>query len=205
MGAIELRRVPKQQRSREKYDRVLTVASQLIGERGNDAVSMREIADGAALPISTVYQYFPDKNAILWTLLASHFERLEQQWLAELAEVKHPAALTDTSLRLFDNFVELCRSEAVFARLWRCAQANTVLMELDQALNQRIATALVQRLEQLGVKQDSERTWNSVYMMASLSSSALQLAFNDEARCEAILAEFRELIRSQMTPFGPTS
>lgn len=202
MVTVELRRVPKQQRSREKYDRVLAVAGELIAERGNDGVSMREIADAASLPISTVYQYFPDKNAILWTLFSAHFDKLEQAWLSELEQITSYEALVESSLILFDAFVDLCRLEPTFSKLWRSIQANAVLAELDQALNQRIADALSNKLTQLGFEGDRDQTWTSVYLMASLSSSALQLAFDDEARCEAILEEFRDLIRVQMVRIG---
>lgn len=198
MSAVELRRVPKQQRSREKYNRVLAVASKLIAERGNDAVSMREIAESAALPISSVYQYFPDKNSILWTILSSHFEVVEQKWLLELKEVRGLDDLIECSLALFDEFVALCRTEPTFSRLWRSVQANAVLMELDLAFNERIADAMLAQLKVIGVKGDHSQVWTSIYLMASLSSSTLQLAFNDEARCESILAEFRRMIRAQL-------
>ena len=198
MGTVDLRRVPKQQRSREKYDRVLTVASRLIAERGNDAVSMREIAEAAELPISSVYQYFPDKNSILWTILSGHFETLEKKWLLELQQTRSFSEVTDCALALFDEFVALCRSEPTFSRLWRSVQANAVLMELDQAFNERIADALLKQLQVIGIQVENKNLWTSLYLMASLSSSALQLAFNDEARCKDILAEFRRMIRAQL-------
>ncbi len=198
MSTVELRRVPKQQRSREKYDRVLAVASMLVAERGNDAVSMREIAEGAELPISSVYQYFPDKNSILWTILSGHFDALEQKWLLELGQANNFSEVSECALALFDEFVVLCRSEPTFSRLWRSIQANAVLMELDQAFNERIADALLKQLQEIGVEVDRKRVWTNIFLMASLSGSALQLAFNDEKRCEEILAEFRRMIRAQL-------
>jgi AcrR family transcriptional regulator len=63
-----LRRAPKQDRSRERVDEILAVAKRLIGEKGTDAVKMREIAAQAGGPISSVYQYFPNKSAIVATL-----------------------------------------------------------------------------------------------------------------------------------------
>lgn len=63
-----LRRAPKQERSRERVDEILAVAKRLIGEKGTGAVKMREIAALAGGPISSVYQYFPNKSAIVATL-----------------------------------------------------------------------------------------------------------------------------------------
>lgn len=64
----KLRRAPKQERSRERVDEILAVAKRLIGEKGTSEVKMREIAALAGGPISSVYQYFPNKTAIIATL-----------------------------------------------------------------------------------------------------------------------------------------
>ncbi len=54
-----LRRDPKQERSRERVEEILRVAMQLVGEKGIDGVTMREIAAAAGGPIASLYQYFP--------------------------------------------------------------------------------------------------------------------------------------------------
>ena len=196
---VELRRVPKQQRSREKYERVLAEARTLIAEQGNDSVSMREIADAANLPIGTVYQYFPDKNAVLWTLMSDHFDKLESDFTSRLEEVHDLTGLSNVGLHLFDQCVQLCDSDACFSRLWRSVQANAVLAELDKALNQRIADAFQDKLKSLGFDDADGRFWTSSYLMAMLSSTALQLAFSEPDRRDQLLDEFRKLMKAQFT------
>jgi AcrR family transcriptional regulator len=191
------RRVPKQQRSREKYERVLTAARTLIADRGNDNVSMREIADAASLPIGSVYQYFPDKNAVLWTLISGHFDELETDFMDRLERGRDVNELGAASLHLFDQFVRLCGSDPCFSRLWRSVQANNVLAELDKALNERIADAFHAKLITLGVSDPDNRHWTSSYLMAMLSSTALQLAFSEPERQDQLLDEFRKLLKSQ--------
>ena len=194
---VVLRRVPKQQRSKERYDKVLASARTLIAERGNDGVSMREIAEDSAVPIGSVYQYFPDKNAILWTLMSDQFDRLETEWLAELEQVATIPDLTELSVQLFDRFAELCHLDPCFSRLWRSVQANSVLAELDRDLNKRIADATRDKLVELGVSNLDNRVWLNSFMVASLSSSALQLAFSEHDIRDDLLDEFRKLLRSQ--------
>src|SRR6187431_2172357 len=60
------RRIPQQMRSRARVDAILRAARSLIGERSQ--ASMREIAEAANVPIASVYQYFPDKSAVLRAL-----------------------------------------------------------------------------------------------------------------------------------------
>lgn len=196
-GGIELRRIPKQKRSRERYERVLQAARLLIAERGNDGVSMRQIAEASEVPIGSVYQYFPDKNTVLWTLMADHFDELESQFLKELGQVTEVGGLRELSIKLFDQFVGLCRNDPCFSRLWRSVQANSVLAELDQALNERIASAFQSKLAELGVKDANNEIWTSSFLMASLASTALQLAFSNDERREMLLEAFRQLLKAQ--------
>ena len=58
--ATEPRRKPKQERSRERIDAILSTTMRLIGEKGIDAVTMKEVGALAGGPIATVYHYFPN-------------------------------------------------------------------------------------------------------------------------------------------------
>ncbi len=62
------RRAPSQQRSRERVERMLAAASALIAEQGSDAMRMGEVAERAGVSIGSLYQFFPDKRAIVWAL-----------------------------------------------------------------------------------------------------------------------------------------
>src|SRR5689334_5487336 len=66
------RRAPAQQRSRERQERILQAARELIAETGSDRVRMNEVAERAGISIGSLYQYFPDKQAIVRTL-AEHY------------------------------------------------------------------------------------------------------------------------------------
>ncbi|MCB1692151.1 MAG: TetR/AcrR family transcriptional regulator [Pseudomonadales bacterium] len=201
---IATRRVPKQKRSRQRYDQLLDTARQLIAEKGNDAVSMREIAEASDIPIGSVYQYFPDKNALLWTLISHHFDMIEQKNQARLATVSTIAELNDAMLALFDLFATQCESDPFFSRIWASVQANAVLMELDRSINPPIAEIYTAKLHELAPLIDREHIRRRCLMLATLSSAALQLAFDSEDT-EAILDEFRELMRVQLARSADTN
>ena len=50
-----------QQRSRERLERILAAASELIAEKGSDQVKMSELAELAGISIGSLYQYFPTR------------------------------------------------------------------------------------------------------------------------------------------------
>src|SRR5271170_2234828 len=52
-------------RSKEAHDRVLRAALDLFGERGIDATSMDAIAQASGVSKATIYNHWPDKEALL--------------------------------------------------------------------------------------------------------------------------------------------
>ena len=59
------RRTPKQERARATVDAILEATAQLLVAEGTGRVSTNRIAKRAGVSVGTLYQYFPDKNAII--------------------------------------------------------------------------------------------------------------------------------------------
>jgi AcrR family transcriptional regulator len=59
------RRSPKQARARATCEAILEAASQILERDGADGFNTNAVAERAGVSIGTLYQYFPDKTAIL--------------------------------------------------------------------------------------------------------------------------------------------
>lgn len=68
------RKQPKQQRAEQTRQRILAAAAQVFAAQGYAAGTTNHIAEAAALSIGSVYQYFPNKDAILHALMQAHFD-----------------------------------------------------------------------------------------------------------------------------------
>ncbi|MBC7871115.1 MAG: TetR/AcrR family transcriptional regulator [Chitinophagaceae bacterium] len=76
---VHLRRVPRQTRGQQRVSKILSAAAELFAEIGYDAATTNAIAARAETSIGSLYQFFPNKDAIL--------EALSNQYKAELAEL----------------------------------------------------------------------------------------------------------------------
>jgi AcrR family transcriptional regulator len=69
----------KQQRSRDRRKKILGAATRLFGERGIDGTSLTEIARVAKVPLSSFYDYFEDKRALILDVPEDNFAALYER------------------------------------------------------------------------------------------------------------------------------
>jgi len=72
---LEPRRKPRQVRAELTRERLLTAAAHVFAEHGYAAGTTNRIAERARVSIGSLYQYFPNKDAILAELLIQHIDR----------------------------------------------------------------------------------------------------------------------------------
>ncbi|MCP1572694.1 AcrR family transcriptional regulator [Herbaspirillum rubrisubalbicans] len=70
------RRMPNQARSRETVELVLRAAGTEIEQNGLDSLTTRRIAALAGISVGTLYEYFPNKQAIVYALVTDWMERI---------------------------------------------------------------------------------------------------------------------------------
>lgn len=71
-----VRRAPRQSRSRRLVEMALSACAELITERGLAALSTNAVAERAGVSVGAIYQYFPDKAALVAALRARHLQAM---------------------------------------------------------------------------------------------------------------------------------
>ncbi|MEN5395864.1 TetR/AcrR family transcriptional regulator [Achromobacter xylosoxidans] len=84
------RKSPRQQRSQQTVDTILQATARVLAEYGYAGTNTNRIAETAGVSVGSLYQYFPNKNA----LIAALHDRHDKQMLALIDEVLdgNPAA-----------------------------------------------------------------------------------------------------------------
>ena len=66
----------------ETYQTILSVAKDLFVKQGYTATSMRQVAEAVGIGKATIYHHFPDKQAILMTLVKTNVGRMHDALVA---------------------------------------------------------------------------------------------------------------------------
>lgn len=62
-ASFELRKTPKQARSRNTVEVILEAATRILQEGGLAAFNTNAVAERAGIGVASLYDYFPGKNA----------------------------------------------------------------------------------------------------------------------------------------------
>ncbi len=80
LSPLTARRVPVQDRSEKRVASLLSHAEAVLAKVGYEATTMTEIAARAKTSIGSVYQYFPNKEAITAALYATYGANFVERW-----------------------------------------------------------------------------------------------------------------------------
>ncbi|EJL20442.1 transcriptional regulator [Caulobacter sp. AP07] len=202
IAATVARRAPAQQRSRERLERILAVASDLIARKGSDQMKMSEIADLAGISIGSLYQYFPDKSAIIRTL-AERFNGESRKCIeAALADVRGLDGLLAAYSGLVDQYYQIFLAEPVMRDIWSGMQVDRQLAEIELAESRAAGALLAAAMMRIRPDSDPERTASTAFLIWHLGEATMRLAVSyDAVEGAALVDDFKRMtVRELATP-----
>jgi len=91
---VSPRKQPRQRRAEATVEAILEAAAQLVARRGLAGFNTNAVAERAGVSIGSLYQYFPNKDAIMAALIARQHDR-QVQGLLEVLAVPPQGTLED--------------------------------------------------------------------------------------------------------------
>lgn len=101
---ISSRKQPQQARSTELVAAILEAAIQVLAKEGATRFTTARVAEKAGVSVGSVYQYFPNKAAILFRLQSDEWQQTTQM-LRSILEQPHTSALVRLR-RLVHAFIQ---------------------------------------------------------------------------------------------------
>ena len=198
-GLSSPRRTPSQKRSRERVERILTVAAGLIAEGGSDALRMSDVAERAEISIGSLYQYFPDKAAVIRNLA----ERFNAYGLActqrDLEGVQDLAELQEAMGRSVDGYYQMFMESPAMREVWSGVQADKSLQDIDIADLHNHAALLRRVVSRLNPALDQEAlNAPSLALMQTLCANVRLAVSLDRTEGDALIAATKRILAREV-------
>jgi len=179
------RRMPTQVRSRERVERILDAASEIVLDGGLEALSTRSIAGAAGVPVASLYQYFSDKDAVLLAICERDMAEMDEQVATDLAalDVLSVRSVVTTAMRAF---VKVYHRRPAFMQIWMRGRTVPAVHDLGRIHNQRTAANLLAFARDAGLVapgslSDAELA-TAAELAVEIGDRAFQLAFETDVR-----------------------
>jgi AcrR family transcriptional regulator len=197
LDRIALRRKPKQERSIQRLDLILSAAAGLIAEKGVSAMRMTELAVAAKVPIGSVYQYFPEKAAIVRALFDRHASAIQARMEHAFAEVHSVEDALDVLASTIDSHYDDCRRDATYLAIWMGTETDQDLLRLNIEHSSRIADIFHDAVRRVAPELAATDMQARTYLFSHLIGASIRLAVASEASlARRILNEWKAVIRS---------
>lgn len=196
---IKPRRHPQQERSIQRVDAILTAAAKLIADKGVSAMKMTELAAEAAIPIGSVYQYFPEKAAIVRALFDRHAMAIQARTTEAFAGVQTLDHAVEIITGVIDWYYRTYRNDPGYLGVWLGTETDQDLLRLNIQHSRRVAEIFLAAITP-HIPADSRIDIPArSFLFSHLIGASIRLAImSDDDLAGRMLAEWKVVIRATL-------
>jgi len=196
------RRRPSQERSRDRVERILDATAALLGDTPVDKITTAAIAEEAGVPIGSVYQYFPNKLAVLAELARRVMERVDLKTATLIAEDFGLLPWDQAIDRAIDATIQGYAEQPGYLQLLLSIRPTPEFRLITDESNERVA-ALLARHPALRAVIPADRI-ELVTRAAIQAANALQdwaLSADDPDLTNRIIREMKTLLKGYLAVY----
>ncbi|MEU3619228.1 TetR family transcriptional regulator [Streptomyces sp. NPDC006872] len=194
-----LRRTPRQARSKARLALLLEAAERILVAEGVEALTTTRVAAEAKVSVGSLYQYLPDRGAIIDALATGYFARLEAV-MDDLVRAASEERWDDPVGVLVDTYAHVYRTEHGFRALWFGSGLTERTRAADREHKHRMADGIRRVLLALGVARDDEALTRAATAAILTADALAQEAFRRAPEGDtALLDEAKTMLRGYLT------
>ncbi|MCD8486552.1 MAG: TetR/AcrR family transcriptional regulator [Desertifilum sp.] len=203
--ASGMRRKPRQARSQERVNRILDASEELFASQGYAATTTNAIATHAQVPIGSLYQFFPDKTAIVQALALRYADKLHQALTtldeAELAKL----SLSDYANRLIDTTDRFFTENPSYYAIYMETQGTIrEWQEIDEATDVRLIRELASSLANRDARLEPADYEAIAFVLVKTIGTLLWLSLSQEQTFrQRLIEETKQIVLSYLQSYFP--
>ena len=171
MKTKNMLRYPKQKRSRERVLLILDATVNVLEEDGIKALSTNSIAARAGIPVSSIYQYFPDKEAVLIAVYEDYLEKIRAAYDEFDTEENRKLPWQEFCTALTKNVAAAETRHHIDSELETALGLYPKLMEIDRRHEDRIAERIVDSFKGLGSSWSKPKLKRLAHYLYAINST----------------------------------
>lgn len=191
---IEPRKTPQQDRSIQRVRTILETASLLIAKNGVNGLTMSGLARQAEIPIGSVYQYFPEKAAIIRALFDDMANAVQDKMTEAFAGVTSAEQAAIQIGAMVDWHYSRYRSDPVYLSIWLGTEADRELLRLNMDHSMRVAEIFMASVRTFMPHKTCRDLEARCFLISHMIGAAMRTAvLSDDVFAQRLLSECKLL------------
>jgi AcrR family transcriptional regulator len=196
------RKKPSQERSRDRVDRILDATASLLGSKPLEKITTAAIAEKAGVPIGSVYQYFPNKLAVLAELARRVMEKVDIRTASLIAEDFGVLPWDQAIDRAIDATMQGYSEQPGYAQLLLSIRPTPEFREITDESNERVAAMLAfHPALQAVIPADRIQLVTRAAIQAVNALQDWALAEDDPAVANEMVSEMKTLLKGYLAVY----
>ena len=192
---LQARREPQQARAKDTVEKILDATAEVLDEVGHTRLTTKRVAKRCGINIATLYNYFPNKLALLHALAEKHAKQLQKK-LDAIYGSRAERDWRDTVDNAIDALLDFNRTTAGAVAVSLAMRSYPSLRHVDHESDVRESEVRSQHLTELGIKGSPSELQFKTLVIAEVMTAMIDYAlqFYPERADEAI-AEVKRMVK----------
>ena len=172
-------RQPRQKRSQKRVDRILEATKRIIAQKGCAGVTISGIAEEAGVTAGSMYQYFPNKGAIIFALGENYLSEFRNTIAERFQTVPSSRdEMREVLVEIFDSYSDLHLDDPVVRDIWMGSSIDKAMRDLDWEDTQENAKILLAAARPLFPQKMHDELKTSLLLLIQFANSATRTAID---------------------------
>lgn len=194
---LRVRKRPVQERGRRRFSEILANARALLAEEGLDGFTLEAVAAHADIPIGSIYQFFPNKYALIAELSANDTEAIATE-LREFADAFPSEQWQSEVDHLIDLVAALWRRDTTRRHVWLAMQSTAATRSLQAEQTRAVTDEVVPLITTLLPAGSSRRVRTVAEVVVQMAYSLLHFSVRDDTPHPSAVRELKRALRSYL-------
>lgn len=196
------RRVPTQDRSKQRVERILESAMHVFADVGFEAATMDAIAERAGTSIGSLYQFFPNKKALYEAMGARYLDQVRALFDTFMTEERLARPWQEVLDDGVDAFWAFHTASPGFRAVWASWVLSPEFMAAGDQLNREFARRVEAVIGRHSTLPKKRRELVATVVVETISSMLIVAARFGEPLASNLMAETKVLVRRYVEPYA---
>jgi AcrR family transcriptional regulator len=197
-ATISPRKAPLQKRSQGLVETIVTATARVLTRQGYEHATTNKVAEAAGVSIGSLYQYFPNKEALIGAVIDRTVQANTERIEAELARSPHLTLDEKMAMLVRLGFETYNKNRALFRIMFEQAPRLERVQNIFRA-RRHLGRTLIAALEGHGIRPENPEL--AAYVLLNGALGVIQAAVFDVPEStsnDELIAEITRLVRGYL-------